>query len=96
MFWKTFLSWAVILIIKNKINYINIFQLRECNYYSKSCFKRPLKNRQNKDLNDKWLLNEGGKYCIMLPFEHSVTLLTCPSFTTFNFCSSCCAEIWTL
>ena len=22
--------------------------------YSKSCVKRPLKNRQNKDLNDKW------------------------------------------
>ena len=22
--------------------------------YSKTCFKQPLKNRQNKDLNDKW------------------------------------------
>ena len=22
--------------------------------YSKTCVKRPLKNRQNKDLNDKW------------------------------------------
>ena len=22
--------------------------------YSKTCIKRPLKNRQNKDLNDKW------------------------------------------
>ena len=22
--------------------------------YSKTCLKRPLKNRQNKDLNDKW------------------------------------------
>ena len=35
--------------------------------YSKTCVKRPLKNRQNKDLNDKWLLNEGQKYCRMLP-----------------------------
>ena len=24
------------------------------NVYSKTCVKRPLKNRQNKDLNDKW------------------------------------------
>ena len=24
------------------------------NKYSKTCLKRPLKNRQNKDLNDKW------------------------------------------
>ena len=31
--------------------------------YSKTCLKRPLKNRQNKDLYDKWLLNEGRKYC---------------------------------
>ena len=23
-------------------------------FYSKTCVKRPLKNRQNKDLNDKW------------------------------------------
>ena len=27
--------------------------------YSKTCVKWPLKNRQNKDLNDKWLRNEG-------------------------------------
>ena len=27
---------------------INVF------HYSKTCLKRPLKNRQNKDLNDKW------------------------------------------
>ena len=27
--------------------------------YSKTCIKRPLNNRQNKDLNDKWKLNEG-------------------------------------
>ena len=56
--------------------------------YSKTCLKRPLKNRQNKDLNDKWKLNEGQKYCRMFPFEgqkycrmlkgeHSAILLTC-------------------
>ena len=27
--------------------------------YSKTCVKRPLKNKQNNDLNDKWWLNEG-------------------------------------
>ena len=42
--------------------------------YSKTCLKRPLYNRQNKDLNDKWQLNEGQKYCRMLPFEHSAIL----------------------
>ena len=35
--------------------------------YSKTCVKRSLKNRQNKGLNDKWLLNEGRKYFRMLP-----------------------------
>ena len=34
--------------------------------YSKTCLKWPLKNRQNKGLKDKWLLNEGRKYCRML------------------------------
>ena len=29
--------------------------------------KWPLKNRQNKDLKDKWSLNERRKYCRMLP-----------------------------
>ena len=33
--------------------------------YIKTCLKRPLKNRQNKDLNDKCQLNEGRKYCRM-------------------------------
>ena len=45
--------------------------------YSKTCLKRPLKNRQNKDDNDKRQLNEGQKYCRMLPLEHSAILLTC-------------------
>ena len=44
--------------------------------YSKVRVKRPLKNRQNKDLYDKWQLNEGVKYCRMLPLEHSAILLT--------------------
>ena len=30
--------------------------------YSKTRLKRPLKNRQNKGLKDKWKLNEGCKY----------------------------------
>ena len=35
-------------------------------YYSKTCVKRTLKNRQNKDLNNNWKFNEGQKYCRML------------------------------
>ena len=45
--------------------------------YSKTCLKRTLKNRQNICLKDKWYLNEGRKYCRMLPLEHSAILLTC-------------------
>ena len=47
--------------------------------YSKTGLKRPLKNRQIKDLNDKWSLNESRKYtyCRMLPVGHSAILLTC-------------------
>ena len=45
--------------------------------YSKTYVKRPLKNSRNKDLNEKWLLNEGRKYCRMLPLEHSAILLPC-------------------
>ena len=45
--------------------------------YSKTCLERPLKKRLDKDLNDKWLVNEGQRYCRMLPLEHSAILLTC-------------------
>ena len=33
--------------------------------YSKICVKRSLKDKRNKDFNDKWLLNESRKYCRM-------------------------------
>ena len=55
-----------------EISPLNIYRL-----YSKTCLKQPLKNRQNKDFNDKWKLNEGRKYCRMLPLKHSAILLTC-------------------
>ena len=42
--------------------------------YSKTGVNRPLKNRQDKGLNDKWELNAGQKYCRMLPLEHSAIL----------------------
>ena len=42
--------------------------------YSKTCVTQPLKKKQNKDLNDKWYLNECQKYCRMLPLEHSAIL----------------------
>ena len=35
--------------------------------YNQTCLKRPLKNRLNEGLNDRWLLNAGLKYCRMLP-----------------------------
>ena len=44
---------------------------------SKTCLKRPLKNRQNKSLNRKWWLNEGRKYCRMPQGQHSAILSTC-------------------
>ena len=44
--------------------------------YSKTYVNQPLKNRQNKDLNDKLSPNEGRKYCRMFPLEHSAILLT--------------------
>ena len=37
--------------------------------YSKTCLKRPLKNRQNKGLKDKCKLNEGRKYYRMLSWS---------------------------
>ena len=43
----------------------------------KTYLKRPLINGQNKDLIEKWQLNEGRKYCRVLPLEHSAILLTC-------------------
>ena len=36
--------------------------------YGKTCVKRPLKNRQNKYLYDKWELNEGQKYFSILQY----------------------------
>ena len=45
-------------------NFSNISNLT----YSKTCVKWSLKNRQNKGLNDNWLLNEGQKYFRMFPF----------------------------
>ena len=44
--------------------------------YSKTCLKRPIKNRQNEDLNDKLYLNECRKY-YRIPLEHSAILMTC-------------------
>ena len=39
----------------------------------KNLCKRPLKNRQDKDLNDQLSLN--AKYCRLLPLDHSVILM---------------------
>ena len=65
-----------------KIFVLSIFEWPFCTgfkvkIYSKTCIKWPLKSRQNIDLNDKWQLNDGQKYCRMLPLKHSAILLTC-------------------
>ena len=55
--------------------------------YSKTCLKRPLKKKTKIGFQDRLSLNEGQKYCRMLPFagqkycrmlqgEHSAILLT--------------------
>ena len=44
-------------------------QIVEAITYSKTRRKRPLKNRQKKGLNDKWLINEDRKYCRMLSWS---------------------------
>ena len=46
-------------------------------YFSETGLKLPLKNRQNNGLNGKWLLDEGLKYCRMLPLEHSAIHSIC-------------------
>ena len=38
---------------------------------------KPVLSRQNKGFNGIWYLNEGQKYCRMLPLEHSAIILTC-------------------
>ena len=60
--------------IKLCVNGLSYKTINTNYHYSKTCVKRPLKNRQNKYLNDKLLLNEGQKYCRML---HSAILLIC-------------------
>ena len=37
----------------------NIFFSKNVHSYRPSLFKQPLKKRQNKDINEKWQLNEG-------------------------------------
>ena len=54
-----------------------VYLFRNKKRYGKTCLKRPLKKRQNKDINDKWQLNEGLKSCRMLQGEHSAILLAC-------------------
>ena len=46
-----------------------MFKVLQCHYKytdgantAKTCLKKPLKNRQNTYLNDKWYINEGQKY----------------------------------
>ena len=45
-------------------------------YYSKTCLKRPLKNKTKIGFQDRLSLNAGQKYCRMLPLEHSAILST--------------------
>ena len=44
-----FIAFSVLFKLKGKMS-----KLHFAHTYSKTCVKRPLKNRQNKDLNNKW------------------------------------------
>ena len=61
--------WVEKNIIKNKLEF------KEYEYTVKTSVKQPLKNRQNKDLNYKWPLNEVKS--IAECWKHSAILLTC-------------------
>ena len=87
MFWITVITYTEVNLDFNT-NMLNAFMYYirsqffypvnlQHSIYSKTCLKWPLKNRQNKDLNDKMLLNEDQKYCRMLQEQHSAILLTC-------------------
>ena len=40
-------------LIRPHENIVKLYAMDECLVYKKNCIKQPLKNRQNKDLNDK-------------------------------------------
>ena len=44
--------------------------------YSKTCVKRPLSKRPKIGFQNQLSLNAGGKYCRVLPGEHSAILAT--------------------
>ena len=46
-------------------------------YFSETGLKLPFKNKQNNGLKGKWLLDEGLKYCRMLPLKHSAIHSIC-------------------
>ena len=46
------------------------------NKYNKTCVERPLSKRPQIGFQDQLTLNEGQKYCRMLPLEYSAILLT--------------------
>ena len=71
-FFKDGLNWNTA-----QVKRIKIGEECYCSTYSKTCVKRPLKNGQYKDLNDKWWLNEGQRFCRMLLLEYFAILLTC-------------------
>ena len=48
--------------------------------YSKTCLRRPLKEKTKIGFQDRLSLNAGQKYCRMLQGEHSATLSTSLSF----------------
>ena len=53
-----------------------IYSLSILRSYSETCLKRPLREKTKNVFHDQLSLNEGQKYCRMLPLEHSAILLT--------------------
>ena len=66
----------------------------EITLLSKICLKRPLRNRQKKDLNDKWLLNEGRKYCRMLLLEKVQTYRQIVGIPMGTYCAPLVADLF--
>ena len=53
-----------------------IYSLSILRSYSETCLKWPLKEKTKNGFQDQLSLNEGQKYCRMLPLEHSAILST--------------------
>ena len=62
MYPRSLISALVICYLESLVSKLATCEMFLFCFYSKTCVKRPFKNRQNKGLNDKWKSNEGSLY----------------------------------